>query len=294
MTPGRTCASEDDNIVNSGYQRISSLLSHSPVIQIRDRYDWAAPAMTLIDREQRICGNCGRSGERLVLVSLYSFGSPDLDLRPPDDERSTMEIWLDVCDGCGYCAPDLTQVPSNRQILEVAAYRDALTREDLPKLARRFFAHAIAKSASDPLEAALNYLRAAWVCDDARLTSQSDECRMLAAEYFRHSKPFSDDEAGRNLQAVFVDVLRRSGQFEEACAESQQVIANPAVAGTVIHVLQYERTLIAQADKRAHQVDEALPPRFRDLDRKKFWTFFLSFVVLVLITMYYVDQWLRS
>lgn len=36
------------------------------------------------------CAVCGKESEQITLASTNTFGSPDLDLRPPEMKRSTM------------------------------------------------------------------------------------------------------------------------------------------------------------------------------------------------------------
>ena len=63
---------------------------------------------SIIDIERK-CWVCGEMSEQAGLASTNRFGSPDLDLRPPEMERSTMEWWLEECPHCGYVANDLSE-----------------------------------------------------------------------------------------------------------------------------------------------------------------------------------------
>ena len=66
------------------------------------------PRMTSSRFRQVICSACGTSSRQQVLLSTNSFlGSPDLDLRPPEMERSTMSLWLQECPNCGFVSGDL-------------------------------------------------------------------------------------------------------------------------------------------------------------------------------------------
>ena len=58
---------------------------------------------------ESVCYVCGKMSEQMVLVSTNQFGYPDLDLRPPEMERSTMDWWIEECPHCGYVAPDLSE-----------------------------------------------------------------------------------------------------------------------------------------------------------------------------------------
>jgi hypothetical protein len=189
-------------------------------------------------------------------MSTTTFGSPDLDLRPPEMQRSTMGTWLQLCPHCAYCAPDISQPPADAQVLRSEPYRAALQREDFPELARRFLAYAVASGPSDPAVAAQAFLQSAWVCDDAGLPEQATESRRRAAEWFRRGKPFADDEQGFATGAVLVDVLRRCGQFAEASSECAALLAAQGATGVLRKVLEYQQRLIARADIGAHGVSE--------------------------------------
>jgi hypothetical protein len=212
--------------------------------------------MTSFDNYNVECGNCGASSAQMVLESTNAFGSPDLDLRPPEMQRSTMDTWLQLCPVCGYCAPDLSQTPADRAVLHSDVYRAALQSADFPELARRFLAFAVAAGSSDPATAAHAYLHAAWVFDDAGHPEQAAESRRQSATWFRRCTPFPEEERGAAMGAVLVDVLRRCGQFAEASAECQTVLASPAAVGTIRKVLEFQHRLILGADTRAHELSQ--------------------------------------
>jgi hypothetical protein len=213
--------------------------------------------MTLLDWKNVRCANCGKSSEQTVLESTNAFGSPDLDLRPPEMQRSTMETWLQLCPSCGYCAPDITQAPSDSSILQSQGYQAALQNHQFPELVRRFLAYAVALEPSESAGAAQAYLQAAWVCDDGGLVDQARECRQRACARFRALQPLTDTERGVTTGAVFVDVLRRSGQLHEAASECRALLSYRSATPVHRTVLEYQQQLIAQGDTSAHTVSES-------------------------------------
>jgi hypothetical protein len=212
--------------------------------------------MTTLANQVLSCGHCGESSEHTVLLSTNTVGSPDLDLRPSEMQRSTMHTWLQLCPDCGYCAPDISTVPVNALVYRSKEYQAALNRDDYPELARRFLAYAHSVSASAPASAGQAFLHVAWVCDDAGRTDQSAECRRWAVEWFRRCKPFSHSDEGLARGAVLVDVLRRCGQFEEASAECAELLAVPGVTGVLREVLQFQQRLIGGADLSVYLVSD--------------------------------------
>ena len=61
--------------------------------------------MTIIKDIETECSVCGETTEQPVLMSTNSWGYPDLDLRPPEMQRSTMHVWIQECPHCGYSFP---------------------------------------------------------------------------------------------------------------------------------------------------------------------------------------------
>ena len=57
------------------------------------------------------CPICENEFEIIQLASTNQMGSPDLDLRPPEMARSTMDTWTHECPKCGYVASDFNQTP---------------------------------------------------------------------------------------------------------------------------------------------------------------------------------------
>jgi ribosomal protein L37E len=60
--------------------------------------------MTTYTRKEVTCANCGAQSSHATLGSTNEFGSPDLDLRPPQMMRATMNAWLQECPACGLVA----------------------------------------------------------------------------------------------------------------------------------------------------------------------------------------------
>ena len=76
--------------------------------------------MTTIGKISAECVICGKESEHTSITSSNAMGSPDLDLRPPEMQRSTMEWWLQECPACGYVAPDISEsVASIKAIVEI-------------------------------------------------------------------------------------------------------------------------------------------------------------------------------
>ena len=79
--------------------------------------------MSTIGLMNKVCAVCGKESEYSVLNSTNTFGSPDLDLRPPEMRRSTMHIWIQECPFCGYISKDVTDETSvTKELLSSERY----------------------------------------------------------------------------------------------------------------------------------------------------------------------------
>jgi hypothetical protein len=199
------------------------------------------------------CATCGQSSDHHVLGSTNSFGSPDLDLRPPPMKRDTMGAWVQRCPHCGYCAGELAQpLPGAAEAVKEKPYLLLLGDERYPELARRFLAQAYLLA--DAMASGWARLHAAWVCDDADLDDLAAGCRTAAAECFERLGPSADNEEGVVRGAVLVDVLRRARQFERAARQCDALLALASAKEVVRSVLLYQKELIARQDTAGHRV----------------------------------------
>ena len=215
--------------------------------------------MTTYGKDTQTCANCGAAVECTVLNSTNSFGSPDLDLRPAEMQRSTMHCWLQQCPECGYIAGDLADsIEGAGDIVGSDAYQDVLKNPDLPELARMFEGFSKLQHA-DPESSAMALIRAAWVCDDASHLSQAKTYRNQAAELLLPLQPVADDENNTTLAAILVDVLRRAERFHESKELATSLLPYQTVKANEIlsSVLVYQCGLCDGRDTHCHTVADS-------------------------------------
>ncbi len=68
--------------------------------------------MTTLEDTEVTCAICAKKSKHTTVGSTNAFGAPDLDLRPPEMERSTMEFWLQECPSCGYVSYEIDEAHS--------------------------------------------------------------------------------------------------------------------------------------------------------------------------------------
>lgn len=203
--------------------------------------------MTLPMTITSICSVCGAVSNQTRLASTNAFGSPDLDLRPPQMKRSTMWAWLEECPECGYVASSLSNAcPVPRSFLQSEAYQSCEGLTFRSRLAPRFYRAHMLQSRAGALHSAMRHaLETAWLCDDSDETDNAIRCRNLAADCLQILRQLSPDD--ETLMVRQLDVLRRAGRFEDALAAYEQL--------DLENVSELIRKLAAFEAKKAQQRD---------------------------------------
>ena len=175
--------------------------------------------MTTRSKMVHTCAVCGKKSKHLVLTSSNQFGSPDLDLRPPEMMRSTMNYWIQECPHCGYVAgsvDDPTSVDEMWLKSENYISTNGITFES--NLARQFYKHYLIKSFENDVSSAFNAaLHAAWACDDGDETENAVRCRLAALEQLE--KLIAEDDENETIFVLRMDLLRRTKQFSRVIDE---------------------------------------------------------------------------
>ena len=216
--------------------------------------------MTTIYQEQKKCALCNEISNHTVFGSSNAFGSPDLDTRPPEMARSTIDTWVQTCPSCGYCAQDISK-PLARlsEIVHSDSYQQQLTNPDFPKLANAFLCSSqIQENAGEYAGAGWACIHAAWSCDDAGSDAAAQKCRKKAVSLIPKARENGQQFAGQAgaEEATMVDLLRRSGEFERALQTCDDALKkNPDEVLSA--VLRFQKLLIGKSDVGCHTIVEA-------------------------------------
>ncbi len=214
--------------------------------------------MTTFGFRSKTCAVCGTTTSFSVINSTNAFGSPDLDLRPPEMKRSTMSMWVHQCPECGYAAADIEEKPSfDRSFLETEAYRtyDGLKLENWT--AQRFYHnYQCAAKEGDEVTASMALLRAAWCCDDDGEAELARKLRKMSVEIIDSYFPKLDEgERKDTLRLIRADMLRRSRQFERL---GKEYSPDQFEEGVLRQVAAFELKLAAAGDDKGYRVVEAV------------------------------------
>jgi hypothetical protein len=191
------------------------------------------------------CGVCGTDAPPKFRPPR-PMQPPDLDGRPGEPTRSTLDRWVATCKRCGASAPDLSSLPESAgDTVRSDSYR--ALRTPGPAMPHLRWA-LIARRAGDTREAAEATLAGAWALEDAG--QQAAPLRRDAASLFNPA-------AGPAETLRVIDILRRASAFAEASALAD-ALSTPDEAGETL--LAFERARIAVQDSGRHQISAALRP----------------------------------
>jgi hypothetical protein len=175
--------------------------------------------------------------------------------------RSTIEHWVQTCPNCGYCAPDIAEAFENvKSILKSDDYTKQRQDAEFPELANAFLCYSIILESKDEFaKAGWANIHAAWVCDDNELKSSADKCRNRAIALIQNADKNQQSFAEQKGldRVILVDLLRRTGQFDEAleiCNKPPQ----DGVEKIILDILKFQKTLINKSDTSCHTIDEVV------------------------------------
>lgn len=198
-----------------------------------------------------VCGVCG-TRTRPAFRAPQPEIAPDLDMRPGEPARSTLDQWIRVCRSCGAAAPDLARL-SEREAAIVKGSGYETTPLIGPEAALPFLKWAaICRETSNRAAEAEALLQAAWIADD---TGDADAACALRRRVAALWAMAPDTETGLRR----LDVLRRCGDFDDAERWGAE-LAGREMDETSRRILDYQRARIAAGDRDRHLISSALPP----------------------------------
>jgi len=186
---------------------------------------------------KKSCCICGFESEQKELLSTSEFESSDLDMRPGNPRRSTMQHWVESCSNCGYVNEDIHEKAFLEKemvydIINSEPYKNCMNISFPSYIAEDFFRSAyIAKETLVRLppkkllfnkasisNECFNALQCcAWECDDYEDYKElAKRIRKLAIPYLINSIPDSRDKEERFTKIlILADLYRRSEQYEK-------------------------------------------------------------------------------
>ncbi len=216
--------------------------------------------MTTMFPNEVTCCVCGTRSTQMMIGSTNAFGSPDLDTRPPEMERSTIKYRVQRCPSCYYCAPDLSECdPNASHIIKSPGYETIVTNKSIPEVAASFLALSYENQQMKNFsESAWRAIEAAWICDDENNDEAARECRETAISLIEEGKTHTQyiaDEPGAS-EAITIDLMRRAGMFREAMDLTVET-KTQNMKEIIKQVIAFEEELISIRDTDTHTISEA-------------------------------------
>ncbi len=218
-------------------------------------------SMTTLYLTNKNCSVCGESNRfPLVDLSQKLTGIRDLDGRPSHIQRSLVYMWIQRCESCSYCAPDISaECKVDPSYINSPAYKSITDDDSFPLTAIAFRAYSYLMTSMGLFaDSGWAQLCAAWVCDDNCAPANAVECRKEALTLFRYAQEknqeFSQSHVEENL--ILIDMMRRIGDFDTALKLCDQELQTDH-PDTVWLLLDYEKVLIEKKDTACHNESEA-------------------------------------
>jgi hypothetical protein len=223
--------------------------------------------MTTLEQIPVECGLCRTPSQQHTIGSTSRFGSPDLDLRPPELERSTLAWWSARCPECGFVSgsdlalPDGATEDAVRAAVESDAYRIASADPELPQIARDALCRAVVADTIGDRPAAVRFVMwAAWACDDRDASPAAARLRLEAVERIRRlhadGERVFEEDAELADRIVICDLLRRAGRHRDGLEEASRAFGVDA-PDDLVRILHFQAELAWRGDESAHSLAEA-------------------------------------
>ena len=168
--------------------------------------------MTQIFPATITCPICKNDFEIYMLASTNQMGAPDLDLRPPEMARSTMNTWTHECPHCTYVSSDFEKTPEIKMdFLETDIYRNCDNLNFKSHQSEIFYRQYLLSL--DIKERFYALLHCAWACDDAQDEKNAFLMRNMCLDYVDLLEKNDD------LIIMKADIMRRSNHFDDLIIE---------------------------------------------------------------------------
>lgn len=211
--------------------------------------------MPVLFKQEKTCALCGSHSPQTHARKIRTYGSLDLDLRPPEDYRSMLRYSIECCPHCGYVADDISAyINLPPAFLSDELYLTCCPSELSGEWPIKFFRMAmIALETCDEMAAFYALLHAAWACDDNQDERGAIKCRRKALILV--NELLSDTLYSDPLAIIRIDLLRRIRQFDTVLLECQDILF-PNI--TLNRIIEFQMEKARQLDSACYTINNAL------------------------------------
>lgn len=227
--------------------------------------------MSTFSEKEVLCAVCGKKSMQLELDSYSIFGKPDLDFRPAEMFRGTMETWIQECPHCGYVEKDINKKSRIKKEILERLYEQAIITEEMSNLAYCFEKYALYLEYKKDYSGCIqNHLSAAWVCDDEGDEIAGVIFRSLCLEATnRLLQKFLSRKKRRKYLLIKADLLRRLKNKKEL---REMNADDNCLDFASREILLYQKELVEKDDFDAHSQDELDLDKYDDFFEKNIST----------------------
>jgi hypothetical protein len=204
--------------------------------------------MTTLYQSEEKCGCCGKKVEVTQVGSTNAFGSPDLDLRPPEMQRSAMFYGMHYCPFCGYAAWELSE-----KIEQTDELKKLLAEKiDLHDYGLRFerAAEIAVLKGEEPDEVNWLYLCAAWCADD-----RDDQAKAKSLRQKILANTALDGRMKSDRLLRLLDIARRA-EDKEFAEKLLALLSRKKLEPLLAEIMQFQKQLLEKNDTAAYTVEE--------------------------------------
>jgi hypothetical protein len=211
---------------------------------------------TLYLTEKR-CFNCNAQGKYPQIDPYITIiGPKDLDGRPAHIQRSSVYIWIQRCQNCGYCAQDVSSGGTvEKEVIESLEYQSQLFDPKNPETANSFLSHSLFMVKEKLFaDAGWDVVFASWICDDNGFDESARKCRIKAINLFLQAKKANQQFAPTSIEEniYLIDLNRRCSLFSDALELCNLELKQEYLDEKFLNLLLYEKELIELKDVACH------------------------------------------
>lgn len=219
--------------------------------------------MSSVEEVEVTCAVCGHKSKQILSSPPDCMGDFDLDMRP-SKEIYNLSGRIMECPNCLYASENIGEAtPDVISFIESGEYMEAFDSE-VGKVASAYNNSASLNFIKNDLKGAMmDYLHAAWACDDNNNSSGSELYRITANELLcRYGDKMDIDEDAK--VCIQADIARRLCDFERVIElHSNYRSKNMQIQG----ILDFQYEMAVKKDAKCYKISQALAPiddEFRD------------------------------
>lgn len=203
------------------------------------------------------CAVCGEEFETLKPSEWADSKIKNLDGRPYETDKFTVESTVICCPKCGYVSFDITKsLIESSSFITTKEYKSIISNARLPKKVNKFLALGyIFESQNKFFHASHAYLCACWLLED-ELRKKEEQIMLEKTAHcmlkYINSASFKKHPDNSMILSI-IDVLRRIGKFKSAIKLADFALKEPNI-GKFLKEFLVEKEYCYNEDTNSHEI----------------------------------------